>query len=81
MKVSIQGKEIDVKQPTRILDLIDDKEKNYVCCYVDNKLKDLTYVVTSDCKVELLDINSYDGVNTYQATIRYIVAMAVKNIY
>ena len=81
MIVEILGKKIEVAKPTRVIDLYEDKDKKYLCCYVNNKLKDLTYVVTDDAKIDLLDITSIDGANTYQATLRYVIAMAVKNIY
>ena len=81
MIVEILGKKIEVAKPTRVIDLYEDKDKKYLCCYVNNKLKDLTYVVSADAKIDLLDITSIDGANTYQATLRYVIAMAVKNIY
>ena len=81
MIVEILGKKIEVAKPTKVIDLYEDKDKKYICCLVNNKLKDLTYEVSSDAKIDLLDISTIDGANTYQATLRYIIAMAVKNVY
>ena len=81
MIVEILGKKIEVAKPTKVIDLYEDKDKKYICCLVNNKLKDLTYEVASDAKIDLLDISTTDGANTYQATLRYIIAMAVKNVY
>ncbi len=81
MKIEILGKKIDLAKPKKVYELYEDNDKKYLCCYVDNKLKDLTYEITSDSKIDLLDLRSLDGVNTYQATLRYIIAMAVKNVY
>ncbi|MCR5647554.1 MAG: hypothetical protein K6F81_04665 [Acholeplasmatales bacterium] len=81
MKIEILGKKIDLDKPKKVFELFDDPDKKYICCLVNNKLKDLSFEVTNDSKIELLDITSLDGVNTYQATLRYIIAMAVKNVY
>ena len=81
MIVEILGKKIELAKPKRVIDLYEDKDKKYTCCLVNNKLKDLTFEITSDAKIDLLDISSTDGANTYQATLRYIIAMAVKNVY
>ena len=81
MKIHVLGKEIELAKPKRVLDLFEDNDKKYLCCLVNNKLKDLTFEVTSDSNIELLDLSSLEGVNTYQATLRYIIAMAVKNVY
>lgn len=81
MKINILNKEVIIDEPKKIIDLFDNKNKKYLCALVDNKLKDLNYVISKDSNIELLDLSTYEGVKTYQTTLRYIVAMAVKKVY
>ncbi|MCR5113712.1 MAG: hypothetical protein K6A63_07235 [Acholeplasmatales bacterium] len=81
MKVKIDGKTLEINEPTRVLQLIDNSDRRYVGCTVNNRLKDLKYILQCDSEIELVDLTMYDGSRIYQSTLRYVVAMAVKNIY
>ena len=61
MKVQILGKKIELAKPKKVFELYEDKDKKYLCCLVDNKLKDLTYEITADAIIDLLDINEEAG--------------------
>ena len=80
MRVNIDGKILNIDKPTRVIDLIDNKDKNIMCCSVNHSLRNLNYVITTDSFVELYDLNTSEGVKTYQASLRYIVVMACKNV-
>lgn len=48
---------------------------------VNNRIRELTYVLTKDCDVTFLDLTNRDTVRIYEASLRYVIAMAVKNLY
>jgi len=81
MKITINGKEYILKEPTKIIDLINNEKRDILACIVDNRLKDLNYMPDDGSKVELVDLSTPDGMWVYQSTLRYIICMAIKNIY
>lgn len=48
---------------------------------VNNRIRELTYKLTKDCDVVFFDLSNRDAVRIYEASLRYVIAMAVKNIY
>ncbi len=81
MEILIDEKCKKMAQLSRIIDLIDNENKRYLAARVNNRLRELNYIITEPSKVQLLTLNDADAVRIYQATLRYVVAMAVKNIY
>lgn len=55
-------------------------ELNIICyvAKVNNRLRELTYYLDSDCEVCFLDLNNVEAVRAYQSTLRYVIAMALK---
>ena len=81
MKIKLNGKEITVSKPVRITELFDNSGYKYQAAKVNNRLRELNYIIPGDCEIELLDLTSSSVSTIYQATLRYVTAMAVKNIY
>ena len=81
MKVTINGVVNNVANPAKIIELIDNKDKKYMAAKVNNRLRELTYVIDKDCDIELLTLNNSEVSRIYQSTLRYVILMAVKNIY
>src|SRR5690606_21424321 len=54
--------------------------KSAVCATVDGRLRELTYVIDNDAKVEFLGLDTHDGMRIYEATLRYIFAYAIYRI-
>ena len=81
MKLVINGSPMELKEPKRIIDLIDNKDFKYMAANVNNRCRELNYIVKDDAEIELLDLNSSIVTNIYQATLRYVVVMAIKNLY
>lgn len=48
---------------------------------VNNRIRELTYVINKDCEVKFLDLNNRDAVRIYEASLRYVIAMAIKNVF
>ncbi|MFI3329763.1 MAG: nucleoside kinase [bacterium] len=80
MKIKVNNKEYNYDKEVNLEALAKELKINAYCAKVDNRLRELTYNVNSDCTVEFLDLTNGDAVNVYQATLRYVTAMAISNI-
>ncbi|MFA5480930.1 MAG: hypothetical protein WC282_00900, partial [Bacilli bacterium] len=76
-----QGIEKTFEKKVALKDLIDDPKKDFVCAKVNNRIRELTYEVYYDAGVEFLTVKSTDAINTYETSLRYLVAMAFKRAY
>ncbi len=81
MKIQIQGKTIVKDNPVRISELIEGNRFEYQAAKVNNRIRELDYILTKDSTVELLDLTNTDAVTIYQSTLRYLVIMAIQRIY
>ena len=81
--VVIQGHELTLEHKTKILDIIRpyDPEKRAVAARVDNRVRELTYELSHSCSVEILTVKDPDAVRVYDASLRYVVAMAFARCY
>ena len=85
IKVNFNNQELSVNQGTRVLDLVDPKErKNLVVCQVGALIKELNYKLSKKddgLHIQLLNLSNAEAGRAYRASLRYIVAMAFYNIY
>lgn len=66
----------------RILDIIPAEEKySYVSATVNNRIRELTYVLKEPSDVKLLDFKDTQAVKIYETSLRYLVAMATHRLY
>ena len=79
--VNIAGVSHKLTQKTAILNLFDNANKDIIVAKVNNRLRELTYEVSFDANVELLDLKTFDGVKVYETSFRYLLAMAFHNLY
>lgn len=80
-KLQYLGKEKTFEKKVTLIDLIDNKDKSIICARVNNRLRELTYEVSDDAKIEFLTVKDQDAVRIYEASLRYIVAMAFARAY
>ncbi len=80
MHILLDGKAINIDKPTKVIDLIDNKDNRYVGCKINTKVRSLTDVLEEDSTVELLDLKTTDGIRIYQASLRYLITLATKNV-
>ena len=80
IKLINTGNTVEVPAKTRLLELTDNP-KTYYAAKVNNRLRELTYEPTFDCSVELLTLANNDAVKVYEASLRYLLAMAFHNVY
>ena len=85
IKSYIDNNEKQVKEGTRVLDLLPKEDKcKYVVCKIGSQIKELNRKLSArdDSKsVEFLGIENSEAVKAYETTLRYIVAMAFHNLY
>ena len=81
--VDIQNKKITLDHRISILDIIKDydPEKRAVAARVNNRVRELTYEINKDCKVEILTVKDHEAIKVYEASLRYVVAMAFARCY
>ena len=77
------GESKTFEKKVTLLDLIKEKdpERQYVAAKVNNRVRELTYEVYYDADVEFLTVKNSEAVKIYEATLRYIVAMAFSRCY
>lgn len=75
------GHEKTFDKNVRLLDLIDKNDKTIICARVNNRVRELTYEVYYDANVEFLTVKDIDAIKIYEASLRFIVAMAFARAY
>lgn len=79
--VNVQNKTYKLDERTPIISLVDNLDKEFMAAKVNNRLRELTYELCYDSKVELLDLKSPDAVKVYETSFRYLLALAFHNLY
>ena len=67
-------------KPVTILDIVG-PNKDYVCAYVNGRVRELTYLLDKDATVVPLTCKDRDARPSYEASLRYLVAMAMHNLH
>lgn len=81
MSIVVNGTINEYKEGIRPIDLLDDKNKTYFSCKINNKLRDLYYPIADNTTVKFLELNDEDSIKMYEASLRYVLAMAVKRVF
>lgn len=80
VKINNQIKEFD--KPIRALELINEKDKHEIfACKINYRLRELTYIINRDTEVEFLTLSDYNAMLVYQNSLRYVLCMAIHNLY
>ncbi|MFA5720322.1 MAG: hypothetical protein WC939_04615 [Acholeplasmataceae bacterium] len=81
MKLTIDGKLYNYDKPITLEALKDDLGIEAYAATVNNRIRELTYVLTKDCDVVFLNLLDKDAIRIYESTLRYVILMALKNLY
>ena len=81
MKVTIGDREIVVAPGTSIINLIEGDKYQYQAARVNNRIRELNYIIQGDSEIELLTLKDKEAQTMYQSTLRYLIIMAVKRLY
>ena len=83
--VKFNNKELSVKEGTRVLELVDNKDRrDLVVCQVGAQVKELNYILSeknNGMTIQLLNLSNAEAGRAYEASLRYIVAMAFYRVY
>lgn len=82
--IKCQGQEKTYDEKLSLLALEKDfgiEPERFIAAMVNNRVRDLNYEVYYDAEVEFLDLRDHEAMKIYEATLRYIVAMAFHNLY
>ena len=66
--------------PVTVLDIVGDS-KDIICAYVNKRVRELTYTIDKDSEIIPLTSKDRDAKPAYEASLRFLVAMAMHNIY
>ena len=81
MKVKISNVVKEYPNGTKLLDLLPEEDKKkYICALVNNRLRELDYVLNQDSEIRFLDLSSSQSMGIYQTSLRYLFAMAVSRV-
>ncbi len=80
IKVFINDEKRIYDHPVSVLDVVGDSQ-DIICAYVNNRVRELTYIIEKDSTIVPLTIKDRDAKPTYEASLRYIVAMAMHRIH
>ena len=83
-QITINGKTETKEKKASLLSLLNEeerKEKRYIAAKVNNRVRELEYEVYYDAEIEFLDCSSIEAMKIYEASLRYVVAMAFHNLY
>lgn len=85
IKITVNNEDRLVPNKTKVLDLLDDKIKtNYMLCQIGPQIKELNYELTeknNNMNIEFLTLDNIESGKAYEATLRFIVAMAFNNLF
>ena len=68
------------ERKVKLIQLLNKNERRYICAKVNNRIRELNYDVYYSADVEFLTLEDEDAVKVYEASLRYIVAMAIYRI-
>lgn len=79
--ITIKEQTKSFEEPIRVQDLLHDPAKQYPVVLVNNRLREMSYRFSYDATVELLTLEHSEAVHVYEASLRYLIAMAFYNLY
>ena len=79
-KVVFQNEEKTYENPLTILDIVG-PSRGYVCATVDGRVRELTYTIDKDCEIVALTCKDRDAMRIYEASLRFLVAMAMHKLH
>lgn len=81
--VTAFGETKTYERKVSLLEILGDRDpdKKIIACRVNNRIRSLTYELYKDSKLEFIDCKDPEAVKVYEATLRFITAMAIHRAY
>ena len=80
-QVRFDDKEYTIEKKASLLSLIGSDRKDVICAMVNNRLRELNYEVYYDADIQFLTCKDQQAIRIYEASLRYVIAMAFSRIY
>ncbi len=85
IEINLRNKVHHVNTGTRVIELLCPEEKHdYIVCKIDANIKELNYKITEKndgTKIELIGLDHIEAVKAYEASLRFVIAMAFHRLY
>lgn len=81
INVIINGKKYTYKKSTTLEEIKDNLQITAYAALVNNRLRELTYQLKHDAEINFLDLTSKDVSRIYEASLRFVILMAIENLY
>ena len=78
--VTFNKEKLSFEKPVTVLDIVGDN-KDIFACYVNGRLRELTYSFDYDATIEPLTSKDRDGKFIYESSLRFVVAMALNRAF
>ncbi len=79
--IHVQEQTIQKSQPFRLEELANQLGIHTVAATVNNRLRELNYVVSQNAKIDFLTTANYDYGRIYATSMRYLVVMVAKKLF
>ncbi len=81
IQIKINNKIHSFQSPITLEAIKDSLQITAYAAFVNNRIRELTYELSRDSDVVFLDLTHKDAISIYEASLRYIILMAIKNLY
>jgi len=81
MVITINNKPYTYENGTTLEAIMKDLSIKAYAATVNNRMRELTYEVKRDSVVQFLDLSNRDAIKVYESTLRFIILMAIRNLY
>lgn len=85
MKITYGNQILEAKEGITVKELLKNEIANakyeVIACMCNNEVRSLDFEINKECKIELIDVNSKNGMMIYIRGIMYIMAKALNELY
>ena len=81
LKIQVGEQTFTYDKPLRLENLAKELPGTFYAAKVNNRLRELTYVIDRNANVEFLDFTNHDATKIYATSMRYLVTMAFERVY
>ena len=79
--IKVFNKKIEIDGPISLSSIANDTDKKFMVAKVNNRLRELSYQFHYSAEVEFIELDNPEAVHVYEQSLRYLIAMAFKNVY
>lgn len=85
VEITLYNEKMHVPVGTRVIDLLrEEDKKKYIVCQIGAQIKEIRYKLSeknNGVEISLKGLENIEAGKAYEATLRYIISMAFRNIY